>query len=296
MTSQLTFPGSVVVGLDRSPAAEDALRWAGTQAGLEQRPLVLVHAAGFLSGLSTVTDLWRDDVEVASHRTRELLVEARRVLRGVLPETHEVRVVVAAGSARSVLPETSAGASVLVLGAPVLRGSEAAVAGSVAGTAVMNATCAVVVARPARPEAAPRVAVGTDGTDLSDPAVAFAFHVAAARGWGLTAIHCFWDSTGRTGDIDAGEPGCDAERERLEEAVAPHRDRHPDVDVTLQLARGFADERLVTASDDHALVVVGHHKLPLLKRVVWGNVTPLVVRHAAGDVAVVPAGLRDQPA
>jgi nucleotide-binding universal stress UspA family protein len=294
MTPQLTFPGAVVVGLDRSPAAEDAVRWAGTQARLEQRPLVLVHAAGPLSGLSTVTDLWRDDLDTAAHRTRDLLREGRRLLTGTVREGHDVRLVVAAGSPRSVLPEVSAGASALVLGAPVLRGTGATVAGSVAGTAVMGAACPVVVVRHGRQDPAhPRVAVGTDGTELSAPALAFAFRTAEARSWGVTVIHCFWDSTGLTGDVDASDPRWATERARLEEEVAPHRHRHPDVEVALRLSRGFADERLVAASDDHALVVVGHHRLPLLQRVVWGNVTPLVVRHASGDVAVVPAGLHD---
>lgn len=109
----------------------------------------------------------------------------------------------------------------------------------------------------------------------------------------MTVLHCFWDSTGRTGDVDADDPACADERARLEEVVAPHRQRHPRVTTTLQLARGFADERLAAASDDHALVVVGHHRLPLLQRVVWGNVMPLVVRHATGDVAVVPSFLGD---
>lgn len=294
MTSPITVPGAVVVGVDRSPAAEDALRWAGTQAGLEDRPLVLVHASGPVSGLSTATDLWRDDADVAGHRTRDLLREGRRVLTGILPETHDVRLVVAAGSARSVLPEVSEGAWMLVVGAPVLRGSGAAVAGSVAGTAVSGARCPVVVVRHGRPESLhPRLAVGTDGTGLSEPALAFAFRVAAARGWAVTVLHCFWDSTGRTGDVDADDPACADERARLEEVVAPHRQRHPRVTTTLQLARGFADERLAAASDDHALVVVGHHRLPLLQRVVWGNVMPLVVRHATGDVAVVPSFLGD---
>jgi nucleotide-binding universal stress UspA family protein len=293
MKPHLTFPGSVVVGLDRSAAAEDAARWACTQAALEERPLVLVHAAGPVSGLSTVSDLWRDDVGDAGHRTRELMCQARRVVAEMLPESHEVRLAVAAGSARSVLPLVSEGASMLVVGAPVLRGAGASVTGSVAGTTVMGAACPVVVVRPERAHLLPRVLVGTDVTELSDPAVGFALRVAAARGWGATVLHCFWDATGRTGDVGDDEPGCDAERARLEESVAPHRRRHPEVDVTLRLARGFADERLADASLDHALVVVGHHHLPLLKRVVWGNVTPLVVRHAAGDVAVVPAGLRD---
>ena len=47
--------------------------------------------------------------------------------------------------------------------------------------------------------------------------------------------------------------------------------------------------RLIAATHSHDLVVIGHHRMPLLDTVVWGNVTPVVVREAVGDVAVVPA-------
>ena len=70
--------------------------------------------------------------------------------------------------------------------------------------------------------------------------------------------------------------------------MAPYRLRHPEVKVDLLLSRGFADRRLVAASRDYEMVVLGHHRLPPLNALVWGSVTPLVVRDATSDLAVVP--------
>lgn len=287
MTTGSPFPGAVVVGLDHDRTAEDALHWACTLARLEQRPLVAVHAAGRVPGPSTVAALRGAPLAGVGRRDHRLVRQARQVVDAEAPES-PVHLLVTRRGARRTLLDASAGAAVLVVGAPNRTGPRRPLVGSVAASLVMQATCPVVVVR-SRPDPAPRVAVGTEGTPLSRPALAFAFRVAAARGWGVTVLHCFWDSTGLTGDLPADEPGHEARRARLATIVEPHRRRHPDVEVSLQLARGFADQRLVAASHDHALVVVGHHRLPLLQRIVWGNVTPLVVRDAPGSVAVVPS-------
>ncbi len=67
------------------------------------------------------------------------------------------------------------------------------------------------------------------------------------------------------------------------------RERYPDVEVTVQLSRGFADQRLVAASLEHELVVIGHHPVTPLTDLVYGSVAPTVVEHAHGAVAVVPS-------
>ncbi|KRF34126.1 universal stress protein [Nocardioides sp. Soil805] len=283
MTTGSPFPGAVVVGLDHDRTAQDALHWACTQARLEHRPLVAAHAAGRVPGRSTVAEL-RGTLGRRDHR---LVRQARQVVGVEAPES-EVQLLVTRRGPRRTLLDASAGAAMLVVGPPDPIGPRWSPVGSVAASLVMRATCPVVIVREG-PDPRPRVAVGTEGTGLSTPALAFAFRVAASRDWAVTVLHCFWDSTGLTGDLGPGEPGHEGRRSRIAALVEPHRRRHPGVDVTIQLSRGFADQRLVAASRDHALVVVAHHRLPLLQRIVWGNVTPLVVREAPGSVAVVPS-------
>jgi nucleotide-binding universal stress UspA family protein len=266
---------AVVVGLDGSWEADLAVDWGCRQARLEGRPLVLLHATGLPLAAPT------------GRRSGELLRAAKYRLRRTEPDL-DVHIALVGGPARSALLDASTRASLVVVGARGKGGATSILHASVAGALAKAAGCPVVVVR-RRPQARyDAVLVGTDGTAVSEPALGFAFRVAAARSLPVTVLHCFWDDTGRTGDVSDGDAGADEQRAALESIAAPHRHRHPEVTVDLLLSRGFADQRLVAASRDYELVVLGHHRLHPLDALVWGNVTPLVVRHATSDLAVVP--------
>jgi nucleotide-binding universal stress UspA family protein len=283
--------GSVVVGVDGSPDSLRALEWGREQARLEGRPLVVLHVA----------DPWsRTRVADADRRLRarvlrrlqrpgaDITRDAEARVRRASPEL-DIRSILTGGDIRTVLLEASTQTAMLVLGArghgPVPR----LLLGSVASTVSRHASCPVVVVR-RRPEPPHNaVLVGTDGTENSDPALDFAFRVAESRSLPLTVTHCFWEATGRTGATEVDQREAERRRRMVLERLDQRRHRHPRVDVTVTLVRGFADQHLVTATRLHELVVLGHRQLPLVQTIIHGTVTPLVVEHAAGNVAVVPA-------
>ena len=80
----------------------------------------------------------------------------------------------------------------------------------------------------------------------------------------------------------------------LEEAVAPLAAAHPGVEVHTQLSCGMADERLLRASREASMIVIGHRRKPFLNELVYGPVAPVVVERASCSVAVVPIGLAER--
>lgn len=286
MSSKVDVFEAIVVGLDGSLESDLALDWGCAQAQLEQRPLVLLHA----TGLPLSARPWshpRGPLQLATWSGNNLLQSAHERIEGFASNV-EVRLDLHGGSPRTALLDASTRAAMVVLGATGAGGATSVLRGSVAGALTKTASCPVIVVR-RRPQARyDGLLVGTDGTAVSEPALTFAFRVASSRSWPLTVLHCFWDDTRCTGDLPALAAAGAERHAMLDAVVAPHRLRHPEVKVDLLLSRGFADRRLVAASRDYEMVVLGHHRLPPLDALVWGNVTPLVVRDATSDLAVVP--------
>lgn len=289
--------GTVVVGVDGSGNSDDALAWAAEQAGLERRGLTLVHAIG-PSGAAwaeaygmdhgLLLDAMRGEGQVILDRARALVEQSHPGL-----EVHDL---LRLTDPRLALMELSEQAATVVVGSRGRGPVKRLVLGSVSVAVARHASCPVVVIRPHDPGAARHgVLVGIDGTERSVPALEFAFRQAAQRSLPLTVMYCFWDVRGAAsgmGPVDDDEPGFDTERLLLSEAVSGQRERFPDVPVTLQLARGLADDCLVRAAHRMDMVVVGVHTTRSLIGFFEGQVDRAVVEHAPCVVAVVPSGAR----
>jgi len=258
----------VVVGVDGSPDSQRAVEWAMRLARREERPVTLLHAGD-------------------GRRGREPVDRAEEIAHALAPDVVVRRREVTDGP-RQALLSASRSASVVVLGARGTGPLSHLRLGSVAHAVTRRAACPVVVTRTAGADRRPGVVAGFDLQPSSRDVLDFAFRVAEARSWPVTLLHCFWDSTGETGDLDAAASTGLPERHRLCAAAAECATAHPGVEVRTLLSRGFADRRLLAATLDCALVVVGHRELPWLEALVYGHVTPVVVEHAVGDVAVVP--------
>ncbi|MFE9622761.1 universal stress protein [Streptomyces sp. NPDC006527] len=207
------------------------------------------------------------------------------------------------GAAGALLPELGAEAELLVLGSRGRGGFASLLLGSNSLATARDAECPVVVVpRPGRevegpqPEPGPRVVVGlkVDGPD--DAALDFAFTEAGLRGARVQVVAAYpWpvQTWAAPGDLIA--PPVDQEvvehetRTLAEGFLAPHRERHPGVRAEIHPAPGDAAGRLVEASKDADLVVVGRHRRRLLVPArMLGSVTQAVLLHAASPVAVVP--------
>ncbi len=299
MTTTTGPAGSVVVGVDGSPSATHAVTWAAEQAAAEDRPLVLVHAGPTPAPAGTG---WMEAAGVDHHRlaallkddARALLEQAAAPVRAAHPDL-EIHYVVRLGDAREMLLEASAEARLLVVGTRGLGPVRHLLLGSVSSALVKHATCPVVVVRP-EPESengAARVLAGVAGEPGDAAVLDLAFDLAESRKLPLRVFHCFWDAVKiaeGARDVAPGEPGLDDEWLVLDQAVRPHTDAHPDVEVQLQLTRGMVDERLIRASRDAALVVLGHRRKPFFNELVYGSVAPVVVERSACTVAIVPLG------
>ncbi|MEU9444768.1 universal stress protein [Streptomyces sp. NPDC048304] len=289
----------VIAAVDGSEDSLRALDWAFDAARRRAAPLRVVHVRQYAA--------WgQADVLVAAPPEAEgdpVLDEVRARLadRGVEPE---VEYVALEGVPGAVLPELGTDAQLLVLGSRGRGGFASLLLGSNGLAAARDAECPVVIVpRPGREvhgegpaEPGPRVVVGLHADSPDDATLAFAFTEAALRGARLQVIAAYpwpvqtWSAPGQLVPPVIDQTAVEAETRVLTEGfLAPHRERHPDVRADAEALPGDAAGRLVAASKDADLVVVGRHRRRLLAPArMMGSVTQAVLLHAASPVAVVP--------
>ncbi|GEP38357.1 universal stress protein [Nocardioides psychrotolerans] len=294
MSTEHVPVGSIVVGIDGSAPSEAALDWAASEAALSRRPLVIAHAAPFpaASGSAWLGTMGIDPALVHEQlraESRALLDTATERVTAAHPDL-VVHASMRLADPRQALLDHTAEAHLIVVGSRGLGPMRSFLLGSVSLALSKHSSCPVVVVRQREEAPAPGgVLVALEKGDAG--VLELAFEVADARSLPLTVLHCFWDvvkvSQGAV-DVPDDEPGVETERQLLAAAVAPLREKYPNVPVHLQLTRGFVDARLITASATADLIVVGHQAKPFLDEVIYGSVAPVIVEHAACSVAVVP--------
>ncbi|MEV5427909.1 universal stress protein [Streptomyces sp. NPDC052701] len=284
----------VVVGVDGSPAALDAVEIAAREAALRGVGLRLVHAFGWPSRHGPPGGPpWHP----AAPGVRELLDgtlgEAERRARAAAPRLELAREVTV-GEPVTVLEIESRTAALVVVGGrgPSAFGSR--LLGSTAVHLVAHAHCPVLVVR-GRPDPAGPVLLAVDGSPAARGAVAFAFTEAALRGAELLALHAYTSRTEHPYAAPADPPFVtyDGNRPReeaehvLAEALAGHRERHPDVAVRHRAVRGRVRATLVEASSEAQLIVVGARGHGGFTGLLLGSVSQAVLHHAHCPVTVV---------
>ncbi len=286
--------GSIVVGVDGSEPAAAALEWAAHQASLENRPLTVVHGCGLPGAMQDFEDIVANE--------RGLRSVGRSILREAVQDVHlahptiAVKSLVTMGHPETVLLEASETADLLVVGARGRGTVASALLGSVSAVVARESVCPVVVVRTyderEEQEEPRRVVVGVDGTPVSTAAVEFAFRMASVRRAPLTLLHATWDLREQASSlIDlrsyAEKVNLSEEEERLvSETVAGLCEKYPDVAVTESYRRGEPVRRLVEASRDASLVVVGTRARRLLATTLLGSVSRGVMERAYCPVAV----------
>ncbi|MER7333828.1 MULTISPECIES: universal stress protein [unclassified Micromonospora] len=281
----------VVVGVDGSAAALDAVRVAAREAAQRQRPLRVVHAF-----IWPLTNAPLDPVPGAPagaglrNQAERYVAEAVAEAGKAAPEV-AVGGAVVDGAATPVLLDESRQAALVVLGHRGLGGFAGLLIGSVTVQVSARAQCPVLVVR-GEPRADGPVVVGVDGSANSAEAVAFAFEEASHRGAPLLAVHAWlYPSPVGPGDIlplvyDLDALGAEEER-ALAESVAGFAERYPDVPVRHRLVRGSPARVLVEESRTAQLVVVGAHGRGALGGLLLGSVSHAVLHHAHSPLAIV---------
>jgi nucleotide-binding universal stress UspA family protein len=286
--------GRIVVGVDGSAHARQALRFALSEAALRGARVDVVGSwavpplAATGVGLVPAFDLLRTEL---GDSTREVLAgelaDAADAAAGVEVEQH-----VAQGDAAGALVEAAAGADLLVVGSRGRGGVTGTVLGSVSRACLHHAPCPVAVVHDAGPTERSRIVVGVDGSPGARAALEWAYAEARLRAVGVYAV-CAYDEPWGIASLGMSSAAAVAElrtalavgaERALEaaEAAAPEG-----VGVTGEAIRGAAGPALVSASDGSALLVVGSRGRGGFTSLLLGSVSQYCAAHARGVVLVV---------
>jgi nucleotide-binding universal stress UspA family protein len=290
----------VVVGVDGSDSALRAVRWAAAYAARHGFPLRLVHV--YLASISLPGGVFDQSVVRRAMRTqgRKWLRDARMAAAETVPE-NRLAVTLRSAPVVPALVEESRAAALVVLGTRGLGGFSGLLLGSTGSSLAGRAHCPLVVVRGdgSAPEQGP-VVVGVDGTQTSEPAIAFAFAEAAARDRHLVAVHAWTEPAldtvllGRTVSPPDFEPAQQAAYEVLAERLAGWQEKYPEVRVTREVVRDHPWRALLRHADAAALVVVGTRGRGGFRGLVLGSTSQRLLHHAPCPVAVVRSEVDEQ--
>jgi nucleotide-binding universal stress UspA family protein len=287
----------VVVGVDGSPAADQAATYGAWEARRRGADLYLLHAfpstslaGGVVVGNDQATLTW----------ARDMMARTEARIRDEFPDLRAVLARVIAGSPAAVLRERSRYAALTVVGARGRGRLTHKVIGSVAGHLVGHAFSPTVVvppvAHPSGPYGTGPIVVGVDGTHGADDALAFGFDQAAARGVGLWAVYV-WSTLPRTnlGPVNGSgfseTEARDEARRMLAEQMAGWSEKYPDIDVIQLAAHSYNPVlTLCEVADAAGLIVVGPRSRAGFTGLMPGSLAEGLIRHGHSAVAVARHG------
>ncbi|MFI0479763.1 universal stress protein [Actinomadura sp. 9N215] len=275
----------VLFGYDGTAENDAALRWAVDETARRGLDLVMCHCWHWPYASGHVDR----DAETIMKRAGENLLErgVRRARELGAPGAVHARLL--RGPVAEALLGASGTAELIVIGA-----HEDLDAGATALEVPARADRPVVVVRdgngPGRTGRPPELVVaGVDGTARCGAALGFAFDEAALRDWDLHVVYGCWEP----GAVIDSELALFNDREllektraaELEEAVAPWRERHPKIGVTVSLLLERPCEALREAVEEAGLLVLGDRGTGLDP---LGATSSGMLRRAPCPVAIVP--------
>lgn len=277
----------IVIGVDGSPEAVEAVRWAAAEAERRGAGLRLVTAVEWLDqptvgapvpGYSVADRLF----ELAATDLEDAEAAAKEVAPEVAVDAETI-----VGFPIAVLASESRRAGLLVVGAGQAGRIASALAGSTAVGVATHAACPVVVVRGENHGSTAPVVVGVDAPVRAEAVLAFAFEAAAERGVPLVAVHTWGHPPGdaRTAPMWS-EFTEDAERD-LAESLAGWTEKYPDLPVRRIVSHSSPARRLRELSEEAQLVVVGSRGHGELVGLILGSVSNAMVHGAGCPVAVV---------
>ncbi|MBD0323550.1 MAG: universal stress protein [Aldersonia sp.] len=288
----------IVVGVDGSEGSAVAVGWAARTAAHRKLPLrivAIVHVPAAFYAEPYIADQHRDALVRAGRERIETAAVAARQAAADLGEI-DVTGEVYEGKATQRLVEQSESAWMIALGARGHGEISAMAVGSTASSVAAHAACPVVVVRGRLHEGLPPtsgpIAVGVDGSPLSQAAVEFAFEAASARGAPLTAVHVWSDVRMPAligGGSDEGHWKTVQEREEgvLVERLAEFVERFPDVEVARVVARDRPVRVLSELSERAQLIVVGSRGRGGFTGMLMGSTSNALMHTADCPVVVV---------
>ena len=298
MSTQQITKGSVVVGVDGSASGDCALRWAVGEAQRTRQPLQVVHALETEPVLTSRQQLGTKATPASSDSVLTAALGLVRTMAPQLPATaHSVT-----GFAAATLIAASKIAGTIVVGSRGRGALPSALLGSVSQQVAIHSSSVVVVVRENGAQGRPgRVVVGVDGSEASQPALAYGFAYASSTGSSLTAVHTWWWEP--LEGVSLGEPWIgdwtqitNQEETLVSELLAGYVQQYPDVPVRSHVVRGDPVVELLEQSKDATLLVVGSRGRGGFMGLLLGSVSRRILKRAKAPVAVVRSAGEAQPA
>ncbi|ARP70484.1 universal stress protein [Streptomyces pluripotens] len=296
---------TITVGIDGSPESRAAAEWAGREAALRGLPVRLVQVWEPVPDPVAQAPLL--GAETHQHGTEGILKEAAEGLRLRHPGI-EVTTEQLTGRPAEALARVAREAELLVLGSRGLGGIGGFLIGSVGLSAVAHTERPVVLVRAGEQAADEHetdaaagaastgdsfrpVVLGLDVGRPHDALIGFAFEAAARRNAPLRVVHGSNPPPYYVYGA-ALEPAVEQALEQrdaamLTEELSPWREKFPDVEVVEEPGYGSPSVRLIDASREASLVVVGRRVREGALGAHIGSVTHAVLHHATAPVAVI---------
>lgn len=276
---------TVIVGLNESEEAQDALRLAKALANAWDAD---IHVVAVLSFETLMVD--PDEYERMRQRHFDRVFELAENELGGNYTPHRVDDISPPAALTNVAEETSADA--VVIGSAHRGPIGRVLLGDVGQRLAHGAPCPVVVA----PRGLGRrervgfgqVGVGYDGTPESGTALAAAVELARQFGGSLRLIGVVprFLTPGRIGGTDVGFS--QLLRENLEKELEEAKSSIEGLEVETTVSVGDAADELATQGSELDLLVIGSRGYGPLRRVLLGGVSGKVMRSAPCPVVVVP--------
>ncbi|MCJ0980128.1 universal stress protein [Rhodococcus sp. ARC_M12] len=271
--------GPVVVGIDGSETALDAVRFAVQEARGRGTSLRLVHVIDRHALAETVYGAPDIDGDYA----RAVLSRAVDVAAETDP-TVAVESVALQGRPESVMSTEAGSASLLVLGTTTGSAVAAWVLGSMVGAVVEASPHPVAIVRHFDAERGGPIVAALGDVDVSatDVVVAQAFDEASIRETSVLAVHAQAVSSilasALSGPVDGLHP-----ESAMDVRLEPFGANYPGIRVASVYAEADSGSELVAISETAQLMVMGHERDR-----VPGRTLTAVLRHAHCPVLVVP--------
>lgn len=275
----------IVVGVDESEGAAQALRWAAREAELHGTTVTAVMAWGLLDQHQPHSETkFRPDYGEAEAAAALTVIATDALGHGL---SDRVRTRVVCDLPAAALLDVSVGADLLVVGARGRGGFKGLLLGSVSQHCLHHTEVpiAIVRAESGRPaQGGGRIVAAIDGSDTARQALAWALREARARNANVTVVHA-WPSP-LFGPPDEYERGSVELIAAALDGVDTSGIAEPIQRVSV---RGGAAGVILDTAEDADLVVMGSRGMGGFKGLLLGSVASQVAQHAEATVVVVPA-------
>jgi nucleotide-binding universal stress UspA family protein len=313
----------IVVGVDGSPGALNAVRFAAILADRLERPLALVNAyrgapvvdplfppQGATGRLGVTAVAYAPYSAGVSDQVFRMAGErALAAARAIVEKEHpgvSVGVDAVRGAPAKVLANASRFALMVVVGRSGGTPIEHVLTGSTVSALLAHATAPAVVVPPdwSSANAPQQIVVGVEGAQSEAAALQFAFGMASQTGASLDLLHANRFLEFAHGDFPTLEEEAalitEADHRIMAESLAGWREVYPDVVAKTDYSMDGPATALIERSKQASLLVVGARARGGLPRLRLGSTARAVALHAACPVAVVrpatPSDSRDSRA